>query len=42
MLNNNLAKKQDILKCLEARSNGIHIQEANQYITELEVINYFS
>ena len=34
---NNLAEKEAILKCLEARKNGINIQEANKYIQEIEV-----
>ena len=34
---NNLANKEVVLKCLEARKNGANIQEANKYIQEIEV-----
>ena len=37
-MNTNLANKEDVLNCLRARITGIHIQEANQYISKIEVI----
>ena len=39
-MNTNLANKEDVLNCLRARMTGIHIQEANQYISKIEVIKY--
>ena len=33
----NLARKEDIIKCLIERQNGINIQESNKYISEIEV-----
>ena len=37
MTQNNLAKKEDIIKCLIERQNGRNIQESNKYILEIEV-----
>lgn len=37
-MNSNLAKEEDILTCLKARMTGIHIEEANIYISKIEVI----
>jgi len=39
-MNNDLAKEEEVLNCLRARMTGIHIQEANQYISQIEVIIY--
>ena len=39
-MNTNLANKEDVLNCLRERMTGIHIQEANQYISKIEVIKY--
>jgi hypothetical protein len=39
-MNTNLANKEDVLNCLRARMTGIQIQEANQYISKIEVIKY--
>ena len=39
-MNTNLANKEDVLNCLRARITGIRIQEANQYISKIEVIKY--
>ena len=33
-----LAKENDILNCLKARMSGINITNANEYISEIEVI----
>lgn len=41
MTNNILAKKQDIINCLISRQNGLNIQQANQYISEIEVNHIF-
>ena len=41
MTNNILAKKQDIINCLISRQNGHNIQQANQYISEIEVNHIF-
>lgn len=40
-MNNELAKEEQVLECLKARMTGVHIQEANQYISQIEVIKYF-
>ena len=37
MTSMNLARKEDIIKCLIERQNGINIQESNKYISEIEV-----
>ena len=39
-MNNELAKEEQVLECLKARMTGVHIQEANQYISQIEVIIY--
>jgi hypothetical protein len=39
-MNNDLATEEDVKKCLEARMTGMHIQEANQYISKIEVNIY--
>jgi hypothetical protein len=39
MTTNNLARKEDIIKCLIERQNGRNIQESNKYISEIEVNN---
>jgi hypothetical protein len=39
-MNNDLAKEEEVLNCLRARMTGIHIQEANKYISQIEVIIY--
>ena len=39
-MNNELAKEEQVLECLKARMTGLHIQEANQYISQIEVIIY--
>lgn len=31
------ANIEDVYKCLEARMTGNHIQEANQYMSQIEV-----
>lgn len=36
-----LANKEDIIKCLYSRQNGQNIQEANIYISEIEVNHFF-
>jgi len=41
-MNNELAKEEQVLECLKARMTGVHIQEANQYISQIEVIIYIS
>jgi hypothetical protein len=41
MANNALAKKEDIINCLISRQNGLNIQQANQYISEIEVNHIF-
>ena len=41
MTTNNLARKEDIIKCLIERQNGRNIQESNKYISEIEVNNYY-
>lgn len=42
MTNQLLASKEDIIKCLTARQNGHHIQEANQFISKIEVCIYIN
>ena len=39
MTQNNLANKEDIIKCLYERMSGRNIQESNKYISEIEVRN---
>ncbi len=34
-----IANKEDIIRCLRARQNGVNIEEANVYISKIEV-NY--
>ena len=34
-----IANKEDIIKCLRSRQNGANIEEANLYISKIEV-NY--
>jgi hypothetical protein len=41
MTSNTLAKKEDIINCLISRQNGLNIQQANQYISEIEVNHIF-
>ena len=41
MTSNILAKKEDIINCLISRQNGLNIQQANQYISEIEVNHIF-
>ena len=41
MTSNALAKKEDIINCLISRQNGLNIQQANQYISEIEVNHIF-
>ena len=41
MTNNNLAKKEDIIKCLIERQNGRNIEDSNKYISEIEVNNIY-
>ena len=41
LMNNELAKEEEVLNCLKARMTGVHIQEANQYISQIEVIIYY-
>lgn len=41
IMNNELAKEEEVLNCLKARMTGVHIQEANQYISQIEVIIYY-
>ena len=41
IMNNDLAKEEEVLNCLKARMTGVHIQEANQYISQIEVIIYY-
>ena len=40
IMNNDLAKEEEVLNCLRSRMTGVHIQEANQYISQIEVIIY--
>lgn len=32
-----IANKEDIIKCLRSRQNGVNIEEANIYISKIEV-----
>ena len=32
-----LANKEDIIKCLRYRQNSVNIEEANRYISKIEV-----
>ena len=41
MTSKTLAKKEYIINCLIARQNGLNIQQANQYIIEIEVNHIF-